>query len=302
MEWLIVVILLLVIALLGSGYYLTRVAIYPKVFSPDVVYQGEIEKGRLQENAFQRWSKMDVRIQSPDGYELSAQYFPIEGSQKTVILSHGITMCGYQMLFYLPIFRDLHFNVLVYDLRNHGKSGGKNTTFGFYEKHDLKAVVDWAFDQLQPGGKVGTMGLSLGAGTSLQHAAIDTRLAFIIADCPYSNLYELFRFRLKEDYHLPAFPVLTIGQMFFWLATGARYQDISPSDIAARIEAPLLLIHGENDTYVPPEMGIEIYEQKTTGYRKMWLAPGSEHAVSLDDHPQEYRQVIQDFLKENDII
>jgi uncharacterized protein len=302
MEWLIVIVLLLVITLLASGYYLTRVAIYPKVFPSDVVYQGEIEKGRLHENVLQSWLKQDVRIQSPNGYELSAQYFPIEDSKKTVILSHGITMCGYQMLFFLPIFRDHHFNVLVYDLRNHGKSGGRNTTFGFYEKHDLKAVVDWAFEQLPPGGTVGTMGLSLGAGTSLQHAAIDPRITFIIADCPYSNLYDLFRFRLKEDYRLPAFPVLTIGQLFFWLSTGARYQDISPRDVAGRIEAPLLLIHGENDTYVPPEMSIEVYERKAVGYRKLWLAPGSEHAVSLDDHPHEYRQVVKGFLKENHII
>jgi pimeloyl-ACP methyl ester carboxylesterase len=301
-DWIGIILLVLVILLLAAGYYLARVAIYPKVFTPEEIYRGEMEKGYSIEEIINTWPKKEVQIHSPAGYDLNALYLPLGDSQKTVILNHGITMGLFQMIVFSSIFRRHGFNVLVYDLRNHGRSGGENTTFGFYEKHDLKAVVDWAFNQLKPGGKIGTMGLSLGAATALQHAAIDPRLSFIIVDCPYSNIFELFRFRLKEDYHLPAFPILHIGMWLIWFITSARLQSISPRDEVEKFDTPLLIIHGQEDTYIKPEMSVELYEHKTRGIRKLWLAPNAGHAESYDKNPEEYARQVQAFLEEIHLI
>jgi uncharacterized protein len=298
LQWVAVSLFVLTILLLLAGYYLARTAIYPKVFSPETIYQGEVQGGNFIEKDYQSWQKMEVRIHTPPGYDVFALYFPYNNSQKTVIMSHGITMGLFQMIAFLPIFRRHGFNVLVYDLRNHGRSGGKNTTFGFYEKHDLKAVVDWAFDQLQPGGQVGTLGISLGGGTTLQHAAIDPRLSFVIVDCAYSNLFDLFRFRLKEDYHLPAFPILYIGGWWIWLLTSARLGAISPREAVQQFETPLLIIHGQEDRYVPTEMSSELYESKTRGIRKLYIVPNAKHAQSYPQNPEEYARQIEMLLAE----
>jgi uncharacterized protein len=301
-EWVVIILLVLAVPTLLAGYFLARTAIYPKVFAPEEIYRVEVENGNLIESVFKTWQKSEVRIHSPAGYDLFALYLPLENSQKTIILNHGITMGLFQMIVFAAIFRSRGFNVLVYDLRNHGRSGGKNTTFGFYEKHDLKAVVDYAFDQLQPGGKVGTMGISLGGGTALQHAAIDPRLSFVIVDCAYSKLFDLFRFRLKEDYHLPAFPVLYAGMWIIWLLTGARFDSISPRDAVENFDTPLLLIHGQEDRYVPAEMSSELYERKIRGIRKLWLAPNAKHAQAYPQNPDEYIHQIDMFLEEIQLI
>ena len=46
-----------------------------------------------------------------------------------------------------PEIRSLHeanFNVVIFDLRNHGQSGGRITSFGLDEAKDVKTAVRWA--------------------------------------------------------------------------------------------------------------------------------------------------------------
>ena len=111
---------------------------------------------------------------------------------------------------YVELFRSFGFNVLLYDLRNHGSSGGKNTTFGYYEKYDLRAVVEWAFMRTGPGGLVGTMGESLGGAISIQHAAIDSRVAFCIATSSFSDFRQLLIYRFNANSSCRYFPFCSL--------------------------------------------------------------------------------------------
>lgn len=296
MLWIPITILLLAALLLAGGYHFMTLAVYPKVYSSEYVYQAEVERGALAPEEYNRWPRQELSIHSPFGYPLRALYFPIQGSQKTVIISHGITWNLYGMVQYMPMFRKRGFNVLIYDLRNHGRSGGKNTTFGFYEKQDLKAVFDWALAQLGPEGRVGTMGVSLGAVTSIQHAAIDPRVAFVIPDCPFSDLVRLFTCRLRLEYRLPPFPLLNLGNFWSRLLTGMSFGEVSLLDDMQKITAPVFLVHTRQDDYIPCEMALELYEHKQQGYRKLWLAPNGAHAEAYWKNRTEYEQQLGDFL------
>ncbi len=290
--------ILVPLLLLAAGYYFMTLAVYPKVFKPEQVYQSEIERGGFRAEDFNSWPSQELDIPSPFGYRLRGLYFPIVGSQKTVIISHGITWGSIGMVQFIPMFRKHGFNVLIYDLRNHGRSGGKNTTFGFYEKYDLKSMVDWAFAALGPQGKVGTMGISLGAVTSIQHAAIDQRLSFVVSECPFSDLQRLFAFRLHEEYRLPPFPLMHLGSLWSRVLTGMSFGEISPVLDIEKIETPIFLVHTKEDDYVPWKMSVELYEHKVRGYRRLWLAPIGKHALAWKKNKAEYEQEMDTFLEE----
>jgi fermentation-respiration switch protein FrsA (DUF1100 family) len=246
---------------------------------------------------YNAWPKQEVKICSPYGYDLFGLYFPLEGAQKTVVIVHGITYTLYGSVKYMPIFRQRGFNVLIYDHRYHGRSGGSNCTFGYYEKHDLKAVIDWALAQLGPAGQVGTHGESFGATIALQHVAIDPRLAFVIADCPFSDLTEQLTYRLKVEYHLPPFPLLSLANLFSRLLTGMAFNQVSPLRGLPNVTTPILFAHGQDDDYIPPQMSQALFAAKRQGIRQLYLAPNAKHAEAFWNNRVEYDQKVGEFLQ-----
>jgi fermentation-respiration switch protein FrsA (DUF1100 family) len=293
-----IIALVIVVLLLSIGYYFSRIIIFPKVFPYEETFQSDVDGGRLDGTLFSSWSKEEIQIPTPNGYTLHAIYIPYPDSRRTLVISHGITWSLYGSVKYAALFYKRGFNILMYDLRNHGLSPKSNTSFGFYEKIDLKAMVDWAYARLEPGGIVGTLGESLGAATTLQHAAIDPRISFAIADCSYSDLEQLLIFRLKEEYHLPTFPFIPLANLFTYLQGGWWFQQASPITAIRDVTTPMFFIHGLADTYIPARMSQEMYAAKQKGYRKIFLVPGAEHAGALVTDPVEYDLQIEAFLKD----
>lgn len=287
----------LVVILLGMGYYFARVIIYPRTRTYEHVANVNVELGLLNLADWESWAKEEVHIASPYGYQLFSYWLPLENARGTVILVHGITVNVMASANYIPLFRELGFNVLAYDHRNHGKSGGKSTSFGYYERTDLKAVVDWVEARIGKDGLIGTHGESMGAGTVMMHGAIDPRVQFVIEDCGYADLVELFHYRVKQQYKLPGIVLLPLASLFSKLLIGFSFHQVKPYLCAREMEQPLLVIHGEKDDYIPPSHAQKIFDNKLHGVKEIWIAPNAAHAEALLKNPIEYRVKISSFLE-----
>lgn len=294
----IILVLAFVSLLAFGGYKFSEIATKPKTFDYEYTYDKSIENEEFDPVEFKKLSGEELKIKSTFGYNLHAVFFPIEGSKKTIILSHGITWSLWGSVKYMEIFSKRDFNVLLYDHRNHGLSGGNNTTFGFYEKQDLKTLVDWVISRTGNDSVIGTHGESLGAATVLQHLGIDKRIAFCIADCPYSDLNEMFKIRLREDYKLPHWPLLPIASLFTKIRTGFFVGDVSPIKDIKKLKTPIFFIHGSQDSYIPNTMSKEMYHAKKFGIKKLYIAPNADHARSLMENRKEYDRKVGDFLNE----
>jgi fermentation-respiration switch protein FrsA (DUF1100 family) len=280
----------------------------PKKLSCDRIYQIEVKKGRFDEVAYKRTKKKLFMISSDYGYDLSCEILEPEESFATrwdaiipqtpiAILCHGFSQGKYRSLIYAEMFLKLGFKVLIYDHRNHGLSGKAFTSMGYYEKYDLKKLVDWCYDTYGPKCKIVTHGESMGASTTLLHLGIDKRVVCTIADCAYSDLKELLKHQAKHFYHIPTL-LIPLENLITYLRAGFWYEQVSPISVVKIVDTPILFIHGKRDKYVPTEMSRRMYKAKKDK-KALYLVAGATHAQSCVVNKKGYEKRVKTFIEKH---
>ncbi|MDR3563984.1 MAG: alpha/beta hydrolase [Negativicutes bacterium] len=260
------------------------------------VLQAQLDQGKKSK----QWQ--DVSIESRWGYTLKGTYLPCPTpSDKTVIFVHGVSANRLMGLWYADLYLGAGYNVLVYDSRAHGMSGGASVTWGFYEKYDLDQWVDWV-QARQPGGIIGIHGVSMGAATALLHAALneqDKRVSFYVADSAYTSLETLLTQQIDGSLtlHNPLLVqvLLKYSSVVAYLKSGFFYGDVEPVRAVSGVTTPVLYLHGEADPLVPAAMGRELYAA-TKGHREIHTFPGAGHAMAIFDRKNEYRRLVREFI------
>ena len=129
--------------------------------------------------------------------------------------------------------------------------------------------------------------------------SIDAPLRYVAAyveDCGYSSTFNEFEGQLKEQFSLPAFPLLYTTSMLCEWRNGWDFRDFAAIDAVRRCRKPMLFIHGSNDTFVPTHMVYDLYRPKPAP-KQLWIAPGSKHARSYRDHKKEYVRRVKEFVE-----
>jgi hypothetical protein len=282
---------------LAFAWRLVRIAFFPHPWDYEQTRIEEISKGNFEAGWFTALGGEELYIDSRYGYKLHALWYANGVSTRSVVLAHGFRYSLFGSIKYLKLFYERGFNVLVYDHRYHGKSGGPCCSMGYYESRDLSTMVDFVLSRIGEGTIVGTHGESMGAATALLHGASDQRVSFIIADCPFGRAWEQFRHRIKTDYHLPAWPVLPLADWITARRVGVRFSCINPEDAIPKISCPVLFVHGDEDRYVPKDGTLAMHAAKT-GAKRLYLAVGAEHARSLSVDRTRYAAELEAFLAE----
>ncbi len=209
------------------------------------------------------------------GGELKLQgwHGPSSGKRRgTVIYLHGVADNRTSGAGVLERFRERGFDVVAYDSRAHGESDGEACTYGFYEKEDLRRVVDTVAS-----GPVILIGSSLGGAVALQLAATDKRISAVVAAESFSD------FRTVAIERAPFVFTPGLIREAFRIAEGkGRFQidDVSPVEAARTITVPVLVIHGAADKDTPPAHAQRILAA-LAGPKRLILVPEAEHNHSL---------------------
>ncbi|MCX7884009.1 MAG: alpha/beta hydrolase [Caloramator sp.] len=296
------VLLILLLLTVFAGYYFSNIVIFPKTIPYDETYKRCIEKNIFDEKQFKNLEKEEIYIDSPFGYKLHGIFFPNNDAKKVMILCHGITWSLNGSIKYMEMFLKRGFAVLIYDHRNHGLSGGTDTSFGFYEKYDLKACIDWVEKKFGKGTIIGLHGESMGSGVLLETIAIDDRITFAIEDCGYCDLEELLKHRLSREYHIKYFPMVKLASFVTKIRKGWKFSDVSALKHISKVNIPMMFIHGELDDYVPTYMSKKMYDMKKGSNDLLYIAPNAAHAQAYLCNMKEYEEKVDSFLKNINVI
>lgn len=286
------------LAFVTVGVYFSNRIMYMKKKDDDFILDREKSAGRLDSNVFERLPKREILIPSHFGYNLKALVVEPHNTNKYMIFCHGVTENKMNSIKYMNLFLERGFNGLIYDHRRHGESGGKTTSYGYYEKFDLKTIVDWL--KLDRGSdlQLGIHGESMGAATMLLYAGIiEDGADFYIADCPYSDFKEQLAYRLKTEMKLPPKLLLPVADLFIKMRQRYSLKDVAPISVIENIEKPILFIHSKKDDFILPTMTEALYEQKQ-GPKKLFIAENGVHAQSLNENKEDYEKVVDEFLEE----
>ncbi len=190
----------------------------------------------------------------------------------TIVYLHGIADNRGSSVGVIRRFRPRGFDVIAYDGRASGESGGDACTYGFYEKRDLHDVLDTVGH-----GPIVLMGTSLGAAVALQEAADDPRVAAVVSAETFSDLRTIATERAPFVFTPPS-----IRAAFAIAERDGRFSvdDVSPERAAARITAPVLLLHGDADTDTPPEHSRRVFAA-LRGSKRLMIVPGARHNGTL---------------------
>ena len=223
-------------------------------------------------------------------------------TNKFIVLVHGVSICYVGSLKYFDIFYRNGFNVLIVNQRRHGKSEGKYSTYGFYEKYDVNMWIEYLKSRFVNDIILGLHGESMGAGTVMETIPLNDSIKFVIEDCGYSNFHELIGFQITHAYkNRLVRKILRPSLIFanFFMKTKAKFsmKKIVPIDIVASTSLPMMFIHGKEDYFVPWYMAVDLYKAKTKGYKELYLVEGAKHAEALEVNKILYEKKIMTFIE-----
>jgi len=227
---------------------------------------------------------------------------------RCVIIVHGYADSKIGGIAWAPTFREMGWNVLAVDLRAHGESGGRHTTAGYFERHDLSQVIDQV-RAMRPERtrRLVLFGVSLGAAVA--GGAVELRQASsggacdvdaLIMDCPYRDYVSAAQTHAR----VMDMPGPWFGRAAVAIAkrlSGADFYACSPVLVIPRLRCPLMVIHGADDLFVDgadmdaveaatrsrgPELGPTVY----------WRVERTHHVLALASDPGVFRGRLEDFL------
>lgn len=305
------ILLIAAVGLLGGALYAYRITFYsapqkpkkksnkPGQSNPFLASQYDpyrAEMRRLREQLQNRPCEF-VTTRSRDGLTLSGRYYHVADGAPLAIGFHGYRSSWLiDFSFGSELTEQMGHNLLLVDQRAQGISQGRTITFGLLERQDLVCWVEYANERFGDHTPIFLYGVSMGGATVLMtpQDRLTPNVKAIIADCPYANALEII-LHVAKAMPIPQWvvkPLVILGARIY-----GRF-DLQETDAYAELSRghlPVLIFHGEKDTFVPDSMS-EVVKCDPERIQRHTF-PGADHGISALVDPERYRKIAFDFVE-----
>lgn len=218
----------------------------------------------------------NVFLTAADGTKLNAWFIKVSQPRATVILCHGNGGNIGDRLAKITVFRNMGFNVLIFDYRGYGKSRGFPSEKGLYL--DALAAFDYALSrpEVDPK-KLVIYGGSLGGAVAIE-LALRRKSAALVVDSSFTSVADMAG---RVYPFIPSFLILT------------KFDSIHKVD---KITVPKLFIHCPEDTVVPFAMSERLFAAATEP--KEFLTLNGSHIGWFIEDPRHFSEGVDRFLKQ----
>jgi pimeloyl-ACP methyl ester carboxylesterase len=253
---------------------------------------GRIKFGKLE----------PVSLMTSDGVKLHAwmQLSSRAASSRWVIILHGYRSNREVLQTRRRFFVRRGYHVLLVHFRGHGGSEAARISYGFNERWDVKAAVDF-IRSLHPGRpvEIGIDGVSMGAAAAtfaVAYESVDPD--WIIVESCYNDIRRALANRLQQHVASPLVPIVSgfvkfAGEYVFRLPL----DDLNPGKALEKIRCPVLVLAGDSEK-VLKAAEVELLYQNIPGPKRLVFFPGATHEDLLVYDPRRYIRAVTGFLRE----
>jgi abhydrolase domain-containing protein 17 len=246
--------------LIALGVYLAF-AVLARLFAARALYYPEIASRRPADGV--------QKIRGADGNDVAILHLPNPAARFTIWFFHGNAEDLGDLEPWLRLLRDAGYSVFAFDYPGYGLSGGQPSESSLYAAS--RTARSYLREQLSvPASQTLIYGRSVGGGPAMQMAT-EERVGGLILQSTFTSVFRVL--------------------------TGVR---LLPFDFfenerkLARISAPVLVMHGEQDEIIPFSHGEQLFAAAKEP-KRFYRVPGAAHNDFLLVAGKQYWDVLREF-------
>lgn len=258
------------------------------------------EWGYNLESFESQYKAEEIELMASDGQKIAGYYYIADGDKEndTVLIVHGMGGAAMSVTPWAEMYLKQGMNVFLIDRRGTGKVEEGQLTYGWDEKKDLTACVDYLREQIGKH-KLILHGQSLGGTVVGVYAETDHAQEYVdgfILECPMKSLKHMLFMEWKPDSKIIQDYGIACGSWYLKANYGFTFRNIDLLKTQKNNKVPSLLIGCTKDELCTSEDSMEIFNQ-IAAENKQYYEANSDHIEAYLDYPQEFTEHVMSFIK-----